>query len=74
MTKVATVKAQGNDFVISDLALSGCVGEILAPPKLESANRGFLDRVLAGGHAAQGEITLSCEKSFKRLPMAEVIV
>ena len=36
-------------------------------------NPGFVDRMLASGYREQGQITLSCEKSFRRLADTEVI-
>lgn len=40
---------------------------------IHKANPGFVDRILASDYQSRGQITLSCEKSFKRLPDAEVI-
>ncbi len=42
-------------------------------PNIHKANPGFVDRMLAAGYRDQGQITLSCEKSFSRLPDTEVI-
>lgn len=33
----------------------------------------FVDRMMAAGYKDQGQITLSCEKSFSRLQDTEVI-
>jgi predicted nucleic acid-binding protein len=42
-------------------------------PDIHRANPGFIDRMLASGYREQGHITLSCEKSFRRLSDTEVI-
>lgn len=42
-------------------------------PDIHKANPGFVDRMLASGYRKQGQITLSCEKSFRRLADTEVI-
>ena len=42
-------------------------------PNLHRANPGFVDRMLASGYREQGQIMLSCEKSFRRLADTEVI-
>ena len=52
---------------------SRTVAAILQTPNLDRANPGFIDRVLAAGYRAAGAATLSCEKSFKKLPNAIVV-
>ena len=42
-------------------------------PNIHKVNPGFVDRMLASGYREQGQITLSCEKSFRRLADTEVI-
>ena len=42
-------------------------------PDIHKANPGFVDRMLVSGYREQGQITLSCEKSFRRLADTEVI-
>ena len=42
-------------------------------PDIHRAKPGFVDRMLASGYREQGQITLSCEKSFRRLSDTEVI-
>ena len=42
-------------------------------PNIHKASPGFVDRMLASGYVERGQITLSCEKSFRRLPDTEVI-
>ena len=42
-------------------------------PNIHKASPGFVDRMLASGYGERGHITLSCEKSFRRLPDTEVI-
>ena len=52
---------------------SRTVAATLQIPNLDRANPGFIDRVLAAGYRAAGAATLSCEKSFKKLPNAIVV-
>ena len=40
---------------------------------IHKANPGFVDRMLVSGYRKLGQITLSCEKSFRRLADTEVI-
>jgi hypothetical protein len=42
-------------------------------PNIHKASPGFVDRMLVSGYGENGQITLSCEKSFRRLPGTEVI-
>ena len=42
-------------------------------PNIHKASPGFVDRMLVSGYGENGQITLSCEKSFRRLPRTEVI-
>ena len=42
-------------------------------PDIHKANPGFVDRMLVSGYREKGQITLSCEKSFRRLVDTEVI-
>lgn len=46
---------------------------VIKMPNLASASPGFLDRVLVADYRARGQVTLSCEKSFRRLADAEVV-
>ncbi len=46
---------------------------VLETPNLEKANPGFIDRIIAEEYHSQGSTTLSCEKSFSKLPLTEVI-
>ena len=45
----------------------------LETPEVWKANPGFIDRILASEYAAKGFVTVSCEKSFRKLDLAEVI-
>ncbi|MGN0845514.1 MAG: hypothetical protein ACI4QT_09890 [Kiritimatiellia bacterium] len=42
-------------------------------PNIHKASPGFVDRLLASDYGGRGQITLSCEKSFRRLHDTEVI-
>ena len=55
------------------IAFSEGVDSVVSIPNLAKANPGFLDRVLAADYRSRGQITISCEKSFRRLPDAEVV-
>ena len=55
------------------IAFSGNFMSVINSPNLAKASPGFLDRVLTADYRAHGQITLSCEKSFKRLPDTEVV-
>ena len=56
------------------IAFSEGFHSVISIPNLATANPGFLDRVLAADYRSRGQITISCEKSFRRLPDAEVVV
>ena len=45
----------------------------LATPDAWKASPGFVDRMIANGYAANGQITVSCEKDFRKLDLTEVI-
>ena len=47
--------------------------EIQSMPNLAKANPGFVDRLIYDAHFAVGKTTVSCEKSFKRLPLTEIV-
>lgn len=63
------------------MAFSGGEGISFSPdfmtaiktPNVHKANPGFVDRMLVSGYTSKGQVTLSCEKSFRRLPETEVI-
>ena len=46
---------------------------VLETPNLEKANPGFIDRIIAEEYHSHGSTTLSCEKSFTKLPLTEVV-
>ena len=56
------------------ISFSANFESVISLPNLATANPGFLDRVLAADYRSRGQITISCEKSFRRLPDAEVVV
>ena len=45
----------------------------LDTPEAWKSTPGFVDRMLAGEYAGKGYVTLSCEKSFRRLDFTEVV-
>jgi len=57
----------------SGFAVSVEASEALATPNLAKASPGFVDRMIHGDYLARGYRMFSCEKSFARLPLAEVI-
>ncbi len=58
-------KAHG--FSVSDSAK-----ETLAIENLHKAAPGFIDRLIHGEYAQKGVKTVTCEKSFRKLPMCEI--
>ena len=42
-------------------------------PNIHKASPGFVDRMLVSGYGETGQITLSCEKSVRRLPGTDVL-
>lgn len=53
--------------------VSPAAQEALSTPNLAKANPGFVDRMIHGEYLDKGFRTFSCEKSFARLPLTEVI-
>ena len=60
--------AQADGFAFSPEATNA-----LGAPDIWSASPGFVDRMLAGEYAAKGQVTLSCEKAFRKLDLTEII-
>ena len=54
-------------------SVSQGVRSALELPGLHKAAPGFMDRVLAAGYASKGRVTISCDKDFRKLDLAEVI-
>ena len=71
--KEAALEAFRTLFSTQGFECSEAVRDALATKDLAHANPGFADRVIAGDYLARGRITLSCEKSFRRLQSTEVI-
>lgn len=46
----------------------------IGTPNVHKASPGFIDRMSASDYGERGQVTLSCEKSFRRLPNTEVIL
>ena len=67
---IAALRAMSEDDSIS---FSGSFEYVIDTPNLAKASPGFLDRMLTADYRSRGNITLSCEKSFKRLPDTEVV-
>ena len=74
LTKEQAVEALSSLTSTPGFVLSPEVTEALSTPNLAHASPGFIDRVLALGHIHDGETVIACEKSFKKLENAEVIV
>ena len=55
------------------IAFSAGFESVIRLSNLAKASPGFLDRVLSADYRSRGQITISCEKSFRRLPDAEVV-
>ena len=56
-------------FVVGSHAI-----EALATPNIEKASPGFVDHLIHGAYLADGKTTISCEKSFRKLPLSEVVM
>lgn len=54
-------------FTVSDHARG-----ILALPNLATAKPGFVDRLIHGTYFSEGNKTVACEKSFRKLSLTEV--
>ena len=52
--------------------VSGHAKDVLAVPNIAKASPGFVDRLIHGEYFAGAKTTVACEKSFKKLPLAEV--
>ena len=69
------------EAILSMRALANEEGFTFAPeakaaldtPEVWKANPGFVDRMISCEYAVKGYVTLSCEKSFRRLDLTEVI-
>ena len=59
--------SQARGFVVSRHAK-----DVLAVSNLAKASPGFVDRLIHGEYFANSKTTVACEKSFKKLPLAEV--
>ena len=59
--------SEARGFVVSRHAK-----DVLAIPNLSTTNPGFVDRMIHGEYFADSKTTVACEKSFKKLPLAEV--
>ena len=46
---------------------------ILALSNLATAKPGFVDRLIHGTYFSAGKTTVACEKSFRKLPLSEVV-
>ncbi len=60
--------SEAHGFSTSDYAK-----EALATPNLHRAAPGFIDRLIHGEYFRKGVKTIACEKSFRKLPVCEVI-
>ena len=59
--------SEATGFTVSDHAR-----DILARPNLATAKPGFVDRLIHGTYFSEGNKTVACEKSFRKLPLTEV--
>ncbi len=59
--------SEATGFTVSDHAR-----DILAIPNLATAKPGFVDRLIHGTLFSEGNTTVACEKSFRKLPLSEV--
>ena len=73
MTKAEVLEQLRRLSVTPGFRFSPVATAVLETPNLERVNPGFVDRVLAEGYRSRGFTTLSCEKSFRSLPLSEVV-
>ena len=73
MTKAETLEHLRRLSVTPGFRFSPIVTAVLETPNLERVNPGFIDRVLGEGYRTRGVTTLSCEKSFRKLGLSEVV-
>jgi len=73
MTKAETIGHLRTLSTTPGFRFSKEASAVLQTPHLERTNPGFIDRVLSAGYHSRQLTTLSCEKSFRKLPDAEVI-
>ena len=59
--------SEAKGFVVSKHAK-----DVLAIPNIAKASPGFVDRLIHGEYFADLKTTAACEKSFRKLPLAEV--
>lgn len=59
--------SEAKGFVVSKHAK-----DVLAIPNIAKASPGFVDRLIHGEYFADLKTTVACEKSFRKLPLAEV--
>ncbi len=72
-TKEEALNALRNLSSGEGIAFSRSFLKAINTPNIHRASLGFVDRMLSGDYGGHGQITLSCEKSFRRLPDTEVI-
>ena len=72
-TKGEALAALKSFSTADGVSFSQGFAEAVATPNIHKANPGFVDRMLAADYRGRGMTTLSCEKSFARLPDAEVL-
>ena len=72
-TKAEAITALHALAAADGFAITAEARAALETPEVWQANPGFIDRILASEYAARGYVTVSCEKSFRRLDLAEVI-
>ena len=73
MTKQEAVESMRVIAASPGFALSPEAFAALSTPEAWKANPGMIDRMISNGYAAKGYVTISCEKSFARLDLTEVI-
>ena len=59
--------SEAKGFVVSKHAK-----DVLAIPNIAKASPGFVDRLIHGEYFADAKTTVACEKSFRKLPLADV--
>ena len=73
MSKMEAVESMRAIAASPGFAFSPEVQAALDTPDAWKASPGMIDRIIACEYAARGHVTLSCEKSFRKLDLTEVI-
>jgi len=72
LSKADALKCLKTISVAKGFEVSGHARDILALPALERSSPGFVDRLIHGEYFTTNLMTVTCEKSFRKLANTEV--